>query len=476
MKNYDIVIIGGGIAGIYSMYNLQKTYPKLKVLLLESNDRFGGRVYTYKTKVDNVDYSMDLGAGRLGHNHILIKELLHELNLEKDIINIPNNKSYIHIENNVAKDDSGLRNKLMKLLYNLLNSKKIKSLKNDYLQKFYFNEFLEKFISKKLVKQLSNVFEYSSDIYDLNAYDATIHFKNDYSNDTPYFILKNGLSGIINNMISKIIHNKYNFVNKNYKLKKNSIVKDIKLNTNNNNNNNNNSIQYNIKYYNKKLDKTIDITCKHLIAALPRKDLIKFDILNPYKNILNSINDINLLRIFEIYDTKDDVWFNNIGKTVINNEIQFVIPINSNNGLIMSSYCDNKNASYWLQLYKKSEALLKNVLNEKLNNAFGFMNKIVPKSKWIKFHYWDMGVACWKKDVNSDFLSSKIINLMPNFYICGENYSTYQAWCEGALMTSREVVNAIKCKLGNKSLVNTNKIRKKNRNNKTRNNKTVRRR
>ena len=169
----------------------------------------------------------------------------------------------------------------MKLLYNLLNSKKIKSLKNDYLQRFYFNEIFEKFISKKLVKQLSNVFEYSSDIYDLNAYDSIKYFKNDYPNNTPYFILKNGLSSIINNMISKIIHNKYNFANKNYKLKKNSIVKDIKLN--------NNNIQYNIKYYNKKLDKTINIKWKNLIAALPRKDLIKFDILNPYKNILNSI-------------------------------------------------------------------------------------------------------------------------------------------------------------------------------------------
>ena len=42
MKNYDIIIIGGGIAGIYSMYNLKKKYPKLKVLLLEKEDRFGG--------------------------------------------------------------------------------------------------------------------------------------------------------------------------------------------------------------------------------------------------------------------------------------------------------------------------------------------------------------------------------------------------------------------------------------------------
>ena len=56
MKNYDIVIVGGGISGIYSMYNLKKKYPKLKVLLLEKNKRFGGRVYSFNTKVDNVDY------------------------------------------------------------------------------------------------------------------------------------------------------------------------------------------------------------------------------------------------------------------------------------------------------------------------------------------------------------------------------------------------------------------------------------
>ena len=38
---------------------------------------------------------------------------------------------------------------------------------------------------------------------------------------------------------------------------------------------------------------------------------------------------------------------------------------------------------------------------------------------------------------------------MPNFYICGENYSQYQAWCEGSLETSEEVVNKISCILNN---------------------------
>ena len=39
---------------------------------------------------------------------------------------------------------------------------------------------------------------------------------------------------------------------------------------------------------------------------------------------------------------------------------------------------------------------------------------------------------------------------MPNFYICGENYSLYQAWCEGALITSEKVVKLISKQKGGK--------------------------
>ena len=51
MKHYDVVIIGGGIAGVYTMFQLKKKYPKLKVLLLEKEDRFGGRVYTFRKTI-----------------------------------------------------------------------------------------------------------------------------------------------------------------------------------------------------------------------------------------------------------------------------------------------------------------------------------------------------------------------------------------------------------------------------------------
>ena len=110
---YDVVIIGGGISGIYTMYKLIKLDPKLNVLLLEKDNRFGGRIYTYCEKVDNENYCMDFGAGRLGYHHKKIVKLIDELKLKKNIIPIPTEKSYIEIDNKgIGKDNLNIKIKL----------------------------------------------------------------------------------------------------------------------------------------------------------------------------------------------------------------------------------------------------------------------------------------------------------------------------------------------------------------------------
>lgn len=42
---YDIVIIGGGIAGLYSAYKIHKTHPHLTCMILEKNSELGGRIH-----------------------------------------------------------------------------------------------------------------------------------------------------------------------------------------------------------------------------------------------------------------------------------------------------------------------------------------------------------------------------------------------------------------------------------------------
>ena len=77
---YDIIIVGGGIAGLYTAYKITKLYPNLTFLILEKNSRkyIGGRMINYKFKGINVNTGA--GVGRKEKDILLIK-LLEELNV-----------------------------------------------------------------------------------------------------------------------------------------------------------------------------------------------------------------------------------------------------------------------------------------------------------------------------------------------------------------------------------------------------------
>jgi len=435
-NNYDLVIIGGGISGIYTLYKLSSKYPQLKILLLESSERYGGRIVSYKETIDGEEYIMDLGAGRLGHHHKLINNLINELGLKPKIIDIPNTKTYIEVsENNSACDKTNFKDSIMTKLTKFFLSPLVSKLGKSILQKFYVSELIKKYMSLSFFQKVVSVFEYSSDLNEFNAYDAIEYFKYDYNNESKFFTLVGGLEQIIENMLVVIKKTK-SYKSKNIKLLNLSSVENIiKKNTN--------LFKIVVNNYNK--SKVYNVYSKYVICALPKQSLKKLDLFKPFLRDLNSINSINLLRIFEIYNkTNGETWFKNVKKTITNSQVQFVIPINPNNGLIMSSYSDCANARFWnLLRAKKGITYVKNILNIKLNQLFSIYNITIPPSKYIKMYFWDAGVACWKKNVDSDYLSLKLLNPLPNVFIIGENYSKYQAWCEGALMTSENCISKL---------------------------------
>jgi len=439
-NNYDIVIIGGGIAGLYTLYKLSKKYVHLKILLLESGQRYGGRIYSYKETIDKQEYVMDLGAGRLGYHHKLINSLINELGLKTKRIPIPNAKTYIEVteKNKVSNKTTTkdyIMNELTKFFFSPLVSKLGKSLK----QKYYLYDFLTKYVSASFSRKVEDVFEYSSDLNELNAYDAIEYFKYDYNNETKFFTLNGGLEQIIARLFLAIKKSR-SYKSHNIKLHNLSNVENITYKKNHASD----LFEISVTNYKGKGSGQETIYSKYVICAIPKKSLEQLEIFKPLLSELNSINSINLLRIYEIYNKNKEsgeVWFKNVEKTITNSNVQFVIPINSDNGLIMSSYSDCANARYWNNLLtSKGLDYVKIKLHEKLNLLFSIYNIKVPLSKYIKMYFWDAGVACWKKDVDSDYLSSKLLNPYPRVFIIGENYSKYQAWCEGALMTSESCI------------------------------------
>lgn len=72
---YDFIIVGGGIAGLYSAYLLSKKYPRSTILVLEKESYLGGRVFTHSDK----HMQVEAGAGRFSKNNKLLIELIRDL-------------------------------------------------------------------------------------------------------------------------------------------------------------------------------------------------------------------------------------------------------------------------------------------------------------------------------------------------------------------------------------------------------------
>ncbi|KAN0052930.1 hypothetical protein ACTA71_012410 [Dictyostelium dimigraforme] len=77
MENiYDTIVIGGGLSGLKTAYDLKKS--NLNILVLEARNRYGGR--TDSIKIGNG--WVDAGGQWLGTNNPSLKQLCKELNLE----------------------------------------------------------------------------------------------------------------------------------------------------------------------------------------------------------------------------------------------------------------------------------------------------------------------------------------------------------------------------------------------------------
>ena len=412
MNNYDIIIIGSGISGLYSAYNILKKNKNIKLLILERNNYLGGRILTFSKIINNHNYTFEEGAGRLNNNHKLFIKLINELNLTNNLIKINSDISFHPLygyEKYIGKSPFTFINKV--ILHSKNDSK-------ENLQKYTFIKYAQKILNKNDIKYILDSFGFYKQLVSMNAYNAIKLCKDGMNPNLQFYTLKNGFNTIIKELYKHILE----------------LGGQILLNTNVNN------IINNSPYIHISTDKIIYIT-KICICAIQKPDLLKFNILNNIKPILNSVGNKSLCRIYSIFNKKD-IWFKNIHKTTSNNNIRMIIPIDIKNGLIMISYSDSKFADYWNKLYNENKNNFIINIKKNIKNIF----KINIESPiFTKVCYWKYGTAYWKKNKDSNQLSNKIIQPYNNInlYICGENYSQTQGWIEGALETSLIIIKKL---------------------------------
>ena len=322
---YHYTIIGAGISGLYTAYNLNKNFPNKKICIIEGSQYIGGRLHSIK--YDGI--TVDGGGARFNTKQYRVVSLVKELNLINKLYPITNTINYKPFN---PKYDNALEkifptidkfiNYLQKIIkkynisdeelidmtildsvdYDLEKNKKIK------IEKKY------KTISEKYptIKQyLIDIYPYYSELGVLNSLEAINLFTNEFSDKMKYYCINGGME-----QLAELIYNKLK------KVKNITIFKEYSLKSINKFSSDkiiNNNIYYQLKFDNNKVLKT-----EHLILAIPKNKLLLIDYLKNNKNLyknLNSIQNEPLYRIYARYPLNKEtgkVWFDKMQKISTN--------------------------------------------------------------------------------------------------------------------------------------------------------------
>lgn len=475
---YDVIILGGGISGLYTAYLLLERLPKCKILILEKESYLGGRIYTYRDKYMQVE----VGAGRYSESHMLFRNLLDALNLKKYEIPITSESVYIDSQTGHMMDSvldappnyinenrimsnlllgsthiyDGIDNPIIQttldglsgqpaagLLAKVLVASKLES--PDVLRKQTFIKYVSTILSREETQFIEDSFGYYSELVIMNAYDACILLEQ-LNPANQFYVLSCGLDKVIEKLTTKLKQSGRVTI-KTSKTVTN--VKWIRMSK---------TRKSGGFFWNQKTQKYVlppqtnenkyKITCsdgsvydgKVCVCTLPKNAITKLKVFEPLKPMLNKIECGSLCRIYMKFDKKD-IWFRGLPKCTTNNELRMVIPMNEEKGTIMISYTDNKYADYWKDVYEKEkEGGIVRKITSKIKDVFGIE---MPPPRKTKVFHWQCGVGYWGVGAHSKMISEKLVKPYPQqeLYICGESYSYLgQQWIEGSMEMAERVV------------------------------------
>ena len=171
----DIIVIGGGISGLYTAYKLSYQYPKLNIKLIEKSNRLGGRIHTYK----DANFQIEAGAGRISSKNVTLLGLLKELNLEQKLLSIVNDFQIVDIKRPGQIQKSNVYTYLKIVLSNVTEDK-------ETLQNITFIDYIKMKLSASETKYLLNFFGYTSELTVMNAADSIDIMKTYFSKGSKY--------------------------------------------------------------------------------------------------------------------------------------------------------------------------------------------------------------------------------------------------------------------------------------------------
>lgn len=392
---YDILIIGGGISGLYFLHRF-KNCKNLKIGLLEKDDKLGGKCKTKYDDENNIMY--ETGPWRISLHHNLMINLCKELNIE---LNLIKKEKSIYINHgtiqNIEIPKNNDKNSGMSVYDCFLYSNN----KNyaDYIEnKTGYNEILN----------MTSI---------IDAYDAQ-------SKQESYFVIKNGFSHLIQKL-EKTISNSTKIFLKTFVI---DILKKI----------NYYKIIVNQRIGSNKFLKKI-FKAKKLIIACPPSSIKKWSVSKHFDLLFSSIQTYPLNHIYGL----SNKYINNNFYIITSDNISQLISSNYNNNWIQISYSGGRIANYWERLYLNHKNNWKNELKKHVKNILNI------EISELKMYYWPEAIHFWNPSFGFNLNKMYKLALIPNpihlenLFIIGEAFSKNQGWCEGALETVEDLLKML---------------------------------
>jgi protoporphyrinogen oxidase len=408
---YDIIIIGGGMAGLYSAYNIKRSSPNTKILILEKNKKpfIGGRANNETFYGSNI--VTGAGIGRKDTNPLLIK-LCKQLGVD-----FSEHKSTMNYSNALIRriDNTDIMSlvKILKQEYNKSPST---------YNKLTFKQFATKVIGEKDYKSMVMMSGYT-----------------DYENADAYETLYNyGLDDTIGGWTmlyiswEKIVDKLVEYIGKQNILFSQNVTKIAKIDAS--------QCLFKIDTYNGK-----HYYANKVIVATTIDSIINIVPGAKHKNsVYRQIRGQPFLRLYAKFSKQSATIMREYvtAYTVVTGPLQKIIPMNPENGVYMISYSDNKSAHYLEQHITNTEAnrdFIARLTEKTLGIPSGELSIIA-----LKGFYWQIGTHYYEPLTENHRSREEFVyeaqHPLTGVLVVGEAVSRYQGWVEGALESVNEVL------------------------------------
>lgn len=401
---YDIIIIGSGMAGLYSAYNIKNISPNTSFLILEKHKKqwIGGRTSNemfYGTQVVT-----GAGIGRKDKDKLLIK-LMDEIGIK-----------YTQYESNINYAQTFTPINVVKMIQKL----KSEYNKHPELHNKSFKDFFIKMFGEKIYKTFIISSGYT-DYENADLHDTLYNYGMDDN--------KGGWIGLHipwKNMVDKLYH----IIGKNHFKFSNDVVEIKKIKEK--------PCLFQIKTANGTL-----YHCNKVIVATTITGIQK---LVPIKNSLyEQIHGQPFLRLYAKFNKESSKIMKKYvtSYTIVPGPLQKIIPMDSNKGVYMIAYSDNYNALLQKN-YLENTVENRDLYCELIEKSLGIPNGQL-KITAIKDYYWPIGTHYYEPlkgpfKTRSEFIY-KAQHPENGMLVVGEVVSRDQGWTEGALESVRAVLN-----------------------------------